>query len=641
MARKPHPRPGGTAASAAPGPRFSAPRWVDPAVLLLAFGAFAATSWNRWADPFIDFGRELYVAWRLSEGAALYRDLAYFNGPLSPHWNAALFRLFGVSTGTLYAANLAVVFAIAALLHRGLDRIAGRLAALLGTLSFLSLFAFGQLLTVASFNFIAPYSHEATHGTFLSLLALAGLFVWLERGGARAAFACGIALGLVLLTKPEFPVAVAGAIFAALGAAAASRHRSFAEVGRGAAWMGLGFALPPLAAWLALRGASGEAAASEALLGTWRHVANPGVRALDFYRQGMGIDAPLRNTLSAAAWLAGSALALAVGSWLARRVGGRGGVAKTVGFLVVPGALLLAGSSRLDWTGFARPLPWVLLGVAVWQFTRLTAARSTGRAVEARELETFAAVIFAGLLLLKMALNARFYQYGFALAMPGAVLIVAGLVGELPSRLFRDPTARRLFVGWTASLVAAVLAIHVGFSVRVWRGQQVEFSAGGDRIVGDAQARFLSMLLERLDARLEPGATLAVLPEGVMVNYLARRVNPTPYVNFMPPELLMFGEQRILASFRSQPPDNLLLTNRDAADYGLGLLGVDHGRDLMGWVQASYELVETIREPTSAGRYFSYGLVLRRRPSVATSGTGLAPAAAQRGAEPETARPAS
>ena len=38
-----------------------------------------------------------------------------------------------------------------------------------------------------------------------------------------------------------------------------------------------------------------------------------------------------------------------------------------------------------------------------------------------------------------------------------------------------------------------------------------------------------------------------------MVNYLARRVNPTPYINFMPPELIMFGEENMVAAFRSSP----------------------------------------------------------------------------------------
>lgn len=39
-----------------------------------------AVSWRRWADPIVDFGRELYIPWRLSEGAVLYRDVEDFYG---------------------------------------------------------------------------------------------------------------------------------------------------------------------------------------------------------------------------------------------------------------------------------------------------------------------------------------------------------------------------------------------------------------------------------------------------------------------------------------------------------------------------------------------------------------------------------
>lgn len=618
MSRRRHDRQG--PASRAPA-RAAAPlpRALDALLLGALFAALAAASWERWADPFIDFGRELYVAWRLAEGATLYRDVAYFNGPLSPHWNATLFRQFGVSTGTLYAANLAVVATVTGLLYLGLGRLAGRLAALLGAGVYLALFAFAQLLTVAGFNFVAPYSHEATHGTLLALLALAGLFVWLERGRALAAFAAGAALGAVLLTKPEFPVAVGGAFAAALVATCRFRRVGWAPARRGAGWMLAGAVLAPAGTWLALRWTVGATVAAEALGGMWRHVANPDVRALEFYRQGLGVDAPFRNLLSAAVWLAGAAAALAAGRWLARRLGERGGGAATAAFVVAPGVLLAAAAPRLDWTGFARPLPWLTLFAAVSLLVGLAGLRKAGGAAEPRDLQALAAVVFAGLLLLKMALNARLYQYGFALAMPASVLAVAALVGELPRRLVAAGAARRRFVGWTVSLLAAVVAFHLGVSAGVWRQQSVRFEAGRDRLRGDAQARFLALAVERVEATAAPGATLAVLPEGVMVNYLTRHVNPTPFVNFMPPELRMFGEGRIAAAFRAAPPDYVLLTNRDAADYGLGMFGADHGRELMSWVQASYELVETIREPTSAGRYFSYGLLLRRRPEIAPS----------------------
>ena len=50
-------------------------------------------TWLTWPDAFIDFSRELYLPWRVSQGDVLYRDLAYYFGPVSVYTNAALFAL--------------------------------------------------------------------------------------------------------------------------------------------------------------------------------------------------------------------------------------------------------------------------------------------------------------------------------------------------------------------------------------------------------------------------------------------------------------------------------------------------------------------------------------------------------------------
>ena len=50
--------------------------------LLLASGILMANlSWLKWPDLVIDFGEQAYIAWQLSEGAVLYRDIVYFYGP--------------------------------------------------------------------------------------------------------------------------------------------------------------------------------------------------------------------------------------------------------------------------------------------------------------------------------------------------------------------------------------------------------------------------------------------------------------------------------------------------------------------------------------------------------------------------------
>ena len=53
-----------------------------------------SVSWMKWPDVLIDYGKELYIPWQLTEGRALYRDFEIFMGPLSFYFNSLVFRLF-------------------------------------------------------------------------------------------------------------------------------------------------------------------------------------------------------------------------------------------------------------------------------------------------------------------------------------------------------------------------------------------------------------------------------------------------------------------------------------------------------------------------------------------------------------------
>ena len=132
-------------------------------------------SWRKWPDPLIDFGRELYVPWRITQGAVLHRDIASLFGPLSPYVNALWFRLFGVSLTTLIFCNLAILAAVLAGLYHLVRLSADRLAATLVTLSVMLLFGFSQYVAVGNYNFVTPYSHETTHGLALSVALMVAL----------------------------------------------------------------------------------------------------------------------------------------------------------------------------------------------------------------------------------------------------------------------------------------------------------------------------------------------------------------------------------------------------------------------------------------------------------------------------------
>ena len=109
--------------------------------------------------------------------------------------------------------------------------------------------------------------------------------------------------------------------------------------------------------------------------------------------------------------------------------------------------------------------------------------------------------------------------------------------------------------------------------------------------------------LDALEPIVAPGASLAVLPEGVMLNYLLRRETPLPFVNFMPPEVLAFGEDAMVHALERHPPDIVVFVHRDTSEYGFELFGTDpeYGRRIMTWIRARYGSIDVIgHEPMSA-----------------------------------------
>ncbi len=145
--------------------------WLGLAALAGLTLFFLATSWRKWPDPLVDFGRELYVPWRLSHGALLYRDVEDIYGPLSRVHKRRPIRAVRPrphGAGGRQPRGFAAILAAIYILFR---RAWGAGAALASGAVFVSGFGFSQFLTIGNYNYAAPYSHEATHGLLVCLLA--------------------------------------------------------------------------------------------------------------------------------------------------------------------------------------------------------------------------------------------------------------------------------------------------------------------------------------------------------------------------------------------------------------------------------------------------------------------------------------
>jgi hypothetical protein len=583
--------------AAAPARLDDWPRPVPP----LALGALGtllfAWSWGTWPDPTVDFGRELYAAWRLSEGARLYRDVAWLNGPLSPYFNALLFRVFGAHLLTLVFANAVVLAGVVTLLFRLLRVFSSRRAATVALAVFLAVFAFSQLMTIANHNFICPYSHEITHGFFLCCLATWLLHSSLVSGRLSAAFGAGAAVGLALLTKPETGLAAvaAGASYLALAPIAGRRPVFVASVLAGAV-------IPPVASVMLLASGSSLAVAIHDVTTPWRLVFDGRISQLAFYRMLQGLDRPAEH----AAWLVACAGVYAALSLSVVLVAGRFRSRQTAELWSVPLAFGVFGALLL-----AAPLiPWYA-GVAAMPLVSMVAV-AAGAAASLRGPNRVAGTLLCALgmvslaLLAKIALLARTYHYGFVLAAPATLLFVVFLVDRLPHLAFRRGGSPKV----AFALVSAVLAVwalhHVATTRAAFALKTTAVGQGADRFLADGRGDAVTRCVGWLQQHTPKDATVVVLPEGAMLNYLARRPSSVPWVTFMPPEVVAFSETRMLQALGAAPPSAIVLVHKDTTDYGYPLFGRDYGQAIMNWVRANYERAllvgeEPLRDPARFG----------------------------------------
>jgi len=594
----------------------AARRALRPAALAAAFALLCLWSWGKWTDVQIDIGGELYIPWQLAEGKALYRDIAYRNGPLSPYLNAALFGLFGVSLRTLVAANLAVLAGLCWGLYRLLGRLYGGFAATGCCLYFLCVFGFSQYVWVANYNYVTPYQHAQTHGFALSVAMIALLLRGLFEGRTRDFAAAGGCLGLVFLTKVEVFVPACGAAVAAVGLSCASPGAAGRRARRVGAFAAAAL-LPPIAALLALACAMPFGQALAGALGNWTSLGT-NLLADDFYRGVAGLDAWPQNLLAIAAAslaLAAVAAALVAADRAAGRRGPRLAPAVAAGVFGV-----LAWQPQLGaWPAAARALPVVAGASALWLGVRWLRLRSVPGDDRARAAGRLVWAVFAFALLGKMLLHPRIPHYGFVLAVPATLLLVALSLRELP-RLARAVGGRGTLCRWlAAALVASSALFWLRLSDRRYEQKTFAVGSGADRIWVEAPPASLRGVrvreaLARLEALSPPDETLLVLPEGITLNYWLRRVNPTRYTLFLPTELEAFGADAVLAELRANPADIVVVMHRHHGEFGVGAFGRDprFGRDLMAWVGAHYEPIERFgRDPADEA---GFGIrILRRR----------------------------
>jgi hypothetical protein len=190
------------------------------------------------------------------------------------------------------------------------------------------------------------------------------------------------------------------------------------------------------------------------------------------------------------------------------------------------------------------------------------------------------------------------------------IMIVAWL-HWLPTWL-GAPAKPLVHTGAVLSLLGLWILISLVTFRDAYRASHFPVGRGPDFFLGDRRCQFADPLLEEIRQRLHPGETLCVLPEGILINYLARVDSSVPFLHFDPFAIQVFGELSVLESFSAHPPDYVVLWHRNTSEYGPALFGRDYGQALYSWVRRNYDYVaEWGRAPDADGGHEFVLMVLK------------------------------
>ena len=581
-------------------------------ITLLALAVFfLAVSWRKWTYPVGDSGTQWYTIWRLAHGAALYHDVPWNYGPLSVYFNALLFRFFGPGMMVLVTVNLAIYTAILALLYLAFRKAWGPLGAFAATAVFISVFSFSRLNNIANYNYATPYAHESTHGLLLLLVTIFVAVRWCRGASRPLAFVLGLCGGLTAVLKPEYMLASGILGITACVVRILQRQRAgIVEY----LLMALGAVLPTLmfTVWFDF-GESLKAAFMDASQAWWLVLVDRAQATAMQQQLFLGIDHP--GTYAVAELKAAAYAFIALGAiWAAGWIANRPWrVTMQAVMILAAGAVAYHFRPEGGWLYVGASFPGLALVMLAVLLARLRREfQQTGRAEE-NTLMAFALVLMAGVLLLRMALHARVTHFGFYQAALTGMAAAAFMVAEVPRWTGPGKWGRCL------TLAGCIFAITFGCVVIARQShwaladQTVPVGEGRDRFYADAEdidatGAVVDWVVKYLKP-LPPETKVCVLPEGLMINYLSRRVSPLGGAR---------TEEQMLEQLRKAPPEYVVLISRDLREAGIKEYGAPGGPGylLKQWLLANRYAPEAQKggNPLIAGLAKDNGAVILRRP---------------------------
>lgn len=477
------------------------------------------------------------------------------------------------------------------------------------------MFAFGQYKLGGNYNFVCAYVYELPHGILISFAALLQFKKYLDDPLPNRLGLVGFLIGLVFLTKPEVFFAVITAIGAGLGLALYFRlpinHLKALIL------FLAGMAAPPIAFIIFLSFHMPVTDSVNSIFSPYLFLTNADLRALPLYKWIMGTNEPWANLSTMFLYFLAFSLFLFL-IFLINRVLNKSIQKYLLGFSVTISLLIayvLIYVLNVPWLSLGRPLPLILLIFAVLLSIRIFRNRAEP---SPQVLGQFVLVVFALVLLVKMLLNTHVYHYGFALALPGTLIVVAFLINELPLRLKPLLNSSQFYRSVMVTLILVFVGYHAWFSNMIYELKTYPVAKGQDLVIDydrdfNNRGEVMNLALGYIDKNFHPEATFATFPDGVILNYLSRRKSSIADITLNPGVWILVGDEAVLDRLETSSPTYIVYMDREFPYFGLNKFGVDFAQGIDRWIKNHYSLEAQIGATPFEGKGFGIQILKRNQ----------------------------
>lgn len=589
-------------------------RFAGPFILILVGGFMLKLSWLKWPDVLIDYGRELYVPWQITQGKVLYADIHHLYGPFAHYFNALLFQIFGTGLSTLVYFNIAMVILLTAIMYCFLKSYFGGVVATTAGICFLVVFAFSQYTGISNYNFICPYSHEIAYGIILFFVTLLTFRKYLTSFRVTFAALIGFLTGLIFLTKAEIFMAAFLAVLTGLVLTFVLLKP--VNLRSHVVCLTVFFLLPVIVffAYFAFHLTPGGAFA--AIVSPYINILDEALTHNIYYLRMSGLDDPLHSIAAIFKYSLGYLLVFALVGFVSYFYAVLSAKKRLYGVLLLIASVIffVAGESLLsvNWFQAARPFPLFIAVLISFLMFRLMTNRDD-RPFILRRIPLVTFVIFSFLLLSKMILNVHLYHYGFALAMPATLVVIAFMLSYFPAFVARRGN-RNVAVGLMALFILFNISYYFRFADYIYSFKNYPVAEGRDKFYTFApHGMIMNSVLEQINLSMTDRDTFIVVPEGIMLNYLSRRINPSRYFEFTPNFIEAIGEENMLRDISLARPSFIIYSEKDTSEHGAKYFGYDYALMIDSWIADHYDNVLLLGEEPLSGK--GVGFIIAKRKS--------------------------